>query len=268
MRRLLSTVILCAATAASVFAHDLFFRPDAFFVEPGGAVTVKVLSGTFSTSENAIMRDRLSDLSLVTPAGRTALERTAWTERDPQSTLPVKMEAAGTYLLGASLQPRMLTLAGPAFNAYLKEEGLDHILAARRTQKRLGEGSRERYSKYVKALLQVGDATTDGYSAPLGYAAELIPLANPYTLKVGDTLSVRCVVDGKPVPGQVLFAGGRSPKGTRLPVRGLVADGDGVIQVKLTGAGAWYVKAVHMREVQEAEANYESLWSTLSFGVR
>jgi uncharacterized GH25 family protein len=160
-----------------------------------------------------------------------------------------------------------LKLDGPAFNAYLKEEGLDHVLAARKAQGRLQEGSQERYSKFVKALVQVGDETSDSYQAMFGYAAELTPLTNPYTLKLGDTLAVRCVVDGKPAVGQILFAGGRTPKGDRIAMTRLVADDDGVVRVRLTSAGAWYVKTVHMREVSEPDANYESRWSTLTWGM-
>jgi hypothetical protein len=48
----------------------------------------------------------------------------------------------------------------------------------------------------------------------------------------------------------------------------LVADRDGLVTVELTGAGAWYVKFVHMRERQDADANYESRWSTLTFGLQ
>jgi uncharacterized GH25 family protein len=165
------------------------------------------------------------------------------------------------------VHPKLLKLDDPAFNAYLKEEGLDAILTSRKTQKRLNEGSRERYSKFVKALVQVGDTRTEAYSTPLGYGAELIPLANPYTLAAGDTLRVRCLVDNAPVPGLVVFAGGRTPKGTRFPAQRLVADSEGIVTVKLTAAGAWYVKFVHMRERNDADANYESRWSTLTFGL-
>jgi uncharacterized GH25 family protein len=268
MRRLLLSLLLVFLALATTFAHDLFLRPDVFRVTPGAVLTVKVFNGTFSRSENAVTRDRLADLSLVSAAGRQALDRARWTEQDPQSTVQVTVGEAGTYVIGAAVQPRLLKLAGPAFNAYLKEEGLDAVVAARKQQGRLEEGSRERYSKYVKALVQAGEKLTDAYATPLGYAAELIPLTNPYALRVRETLSVRCVVDGAPVPGQIAFAGGRTPSGARLPMQRLVADSEGRIQVHLTSAGAWYVKFVHMREVTQADANYESRWSTLTFDVR
>lgn len=261
-------VFVCLAWSGGLlYAHDLFIRPDLFFVTPGGQITAKVFSGTFSKSENAITRDRLADLSVVTPRGRTPIDHALWTEADPQSTLRTATGDAGTYVLGAAVHPKLLKLEGPAFNAYLKEEGLDAILASRKQQKRLNEGSRERYAKFVKALVQVGDARTDAYTTPLGYGAEIVPLANPYALKKGDTLQVRCLVDGAPVEGLVVFAGGRTPAGARFTAQRLVTDRDGLVTVKLTAAGAWYVKFVHMRERQEADANYESRWSTLTFGM-
>lgn len=271
-RRFFATITATAAVIAlattTAIGHDLFMRPDAFFVAPGSPVPVKMFSGTFSESENAIKRDRILDLSMVTPGGRTALDPSLWTERDPQTTLAVPTQDGGTYLLAAALKPRPLSLDGAKFNAYLKEEGLDHVLAARKAQGRLQEPSQERYQKFVKALVQVGDNPTESYATSLGYAAELMPLANPYTLKVGDTLPVRLVVDGKPAAGHVLFAGGRTGKGARIPMKRLTADADGVVRVTLTAPGAWYVKVVHMREVTEPDTNYESRWSTLTWGVK
>lgn len=40
---------------------DLFLRPHAFHLAPGATVTIPVLKGTFSRSENAVAGDRLAD---------------------------------------------------------------------------------------------------------------------------------------------------------------------------------------------------------------
>lgn len=260
---------LVVSTGAPLSAHDLFFRPSTFVVRPGSTVVVDVLNGTFSSSENAVARERLADLSLVTPAGRTALDRAGWSEAHPKSTVPVPAGEPGTYVLGAAVKPRLLSLPGKQFGAYLKEEALDDVLASRAAQGRLDEPSRERYSKYVKALLQVGDRPSDGHAAVLGYAAEIVPEQNPYRLKPGDVLTLRCLVDGRPYAGRKVLAGGR--RGTsdlRLPALKLATDAEGRVRVKLNEPGAWYVKFVAMAEVNDGEANYESKWATLTFAVR
>lgn len=270
MRRLIVVSLALVVAAASLAAHDLFFRLDSYFVAPGASVVVPVLSGTFSRSENAIARDRLADLSLVSPSGaRTPLDRASWTERDPRSDVSFTVGEAGTWALGVALHPRVLSLKGPEFNAYLREEGIDSVLARRRAAGRLDEPSRERYSKFVKALFQVGDPPSQSHTTALGYDAEIVPLENPYAKRSGDTLRLRCLVKGRPLVGSAAFAGGRKAGGdARIAVQRLTTGEDGVVEVRLTDAGTWYVKFVHMEEVDEPDANYVSRWATLSFGVR
>jgi hypothetical protein len=247
-------------------AHDLFFRPDGFRLAPGSSVVVKVLNGTFSRSENAITRDRIAELSLVGPSGRQALDLASWTEQEPMSTVSVAIGSAGTHVLGAAIKPRPLSLPAAEFNAYLKEEGIDHILELRRSKGQMQTPSQESYSKYLKALLQSGGEASGEYAAVLGHEAEIVPLGNPYALKPGDTLAVRCLVKGRPLAGYTVFAGGRKPGGdVRLPQQRLTTDADGVARVRLTAPGSWYVKFVHMEP--SGEAAYESRWATISFAV-
>ena len=74
--RALILISALASSGALILAHDLFIKPDAFFVKPGAQISAKVFSGTFSKNENPITRDRLADLSLVTPKGRTPIDKT------------------------------------------------------------------------------------------------------------------------------------------------------------------------------------------------
>jgi hypothetical protein len=255
-------LVLLLGGASRLPAHDLFFRAPRYSFEPGARVVVDVLNGTFSRSENAITRDRLAELVVAGPAARRILELERWTEAEPKSTVLVDFEGPGTYVLGATVRPRLLKLSGREFNAYLKEEGLEDALRARRAKGRLEEPSRERYSKHLKAYFQVGTPSPEA-PAPLGHGAEILPDQNPGPLRPGDRLTVRCLVDGQPWAGKVVGSGDR-----RFPQQRLVTDADGRATVLLTGPGVWYVKMVALREVSDAEANYESKWATLSFGVR
>jgi uncharacterized GH25 family protein len=201
------------------------------------------------------------------PAGTRDLPHEDWTGDDPKSTVKLTVREAGIHVLGAAVKPRLLKLSGREFEAYLEEEGLDHVVAARAAAKRTDEPSRERYAKYLKALFQVGEPANAAPPA-LGHEAEIVPEQNPYALGPGGRLTVRCLVLGQPWAGGTLFAGGRRGSGDeRFPQQRLVTDKDGRATVALTGAGIYYVKLVAIRDVQEVEANYESRWATLSFAV-
>lgn len=266
----MATGLLLVMTGA-LAAHDLFLKPDNFFVAPGGTVGVRVLNGTFSKSENAVARDRLRDLSLVTPDGVTHPDTSAWDDRSDTTTsvLHVRVGPSGTYVIGASVRPRELELAAKDFNAYLASDGVPDVLEARRRNDELGAAARERYSKHVKAIVQVGERRTAGYETALGYPAELIPLDNPYALKPGGTLRVRALVEGEPVANQLVIAGGRTPSGGRITQRSVRTDSAGIATVRVSSRGAWYVKFIHMeRASADTTIDYESKWATLTFGMR
>jgi len=264
--RIVLTAILFLLVASVALAHDLFLKLDTYFLEPHARVRIPVLNGTFTKSENFVAPARIADITLVSPKGRTKLQPSAaWGPGpDSASLLSVELGDAGTYVVGASTRPRELELTAEQFNSYLQEDGLPDVLEARRRDKELDRGARERYSKHVKAVFQVGEARSDGFGVVLGYAAEIVPLENPYTLGAGVTLRLRCLVDGRPVANQTVLwggPGGGAERSTRT-------DSLGVAQVTLDAAGRWYVKFIHMVRATEPGLDYESKWATLTLEVR
>jgi hypothetical protein len=270
MRRshLLAVVLLLvAATAAQ--AHDLFFRMTSFFVPANASTRVNVLNGTFSVSENSVTRDRLRDLSIVSPSGRSRADTSLWTAMGDTSAFYLQTGATGTYVLGASLLPREITLSAKDFNEYLETDGVPDILDARRRSGEMEKGATERYSKHIKAIVQAGPERTGNFAAVLGYPAELIPLDNPYTLKARSFLRVRAMVDGKTVPNQLVVWGGRFRNEGRFTQRTVRTDADGVARIRLENAGQYFVKFIHMAPFKGAEPiDYESKWATLTFEIR
>jgi uncharacterized GH25 family protein len=267
--RIAALMFLLLVTAGSLLAHDLFLKPDNFFVNPGETITARVLNGTFTKSENAVTKDRVRDIAVVTPTGTARLDTAAWADQGDTSVLTVETTESGTYVLGASLLPRELRLEAKDFNTYLASDGVPDILEARRRNQELTRPARERYSKHVKALVQVGSTRSDGYDTALGYPAELIPLDNPYALKLGSTLRVRAMVEGQPVARQLVIAGGRTANGGRITQRSVRTDSAGVARIRLGSPGVWYVKFIHMEPAAgDTTIDYASKWATLTFALR
>lgn len=259
---------LVITAAGALQAHDLFFRADSFRVAPGSTVILRALNGTFNNSENSVARNRLRDLSVVSPAGHSRIDTTMWSSAGDTSLLTLRTSVAGTYVVGASLLPREITLEAQEFNTYLKDDGIPDVLAARKRANELGKGATERYAKHIKAIVQVGAARTGDFSAVLGYPAELVPLANPYSLAAGSTLRVRALVDGKPAPNQLVVSGGRLPSGARFRESSVRTDPSGVARIRLAARGQYYVKFISMVPFTgQAKIDYESKWATLTFEI-
>ena len=259
--------VLLLATTSLLFAHDLFLKLETYFVPPRTPVRIAVLNGSFTTSEGAVTPDRLRDLSIASAGGRVALPRDAWRPQGDTTWLTLTTGAPGTYVVGASLLPRQIALAAKDFNAYLEEDGIPDVLAARTRDGELTKDARERYQKHVKAIFQVGDLRTRAFETVLGYPAEIVPLTNPYFAIVGDTLAVRCLLDGRPVAQQLVIAGGERDS-TRIPEVRVRSDTQGVARFVIRTPGKWYIKFIRMTAVQGDSVNYESKWATLTFQVR
>lgn len=267
-RRLAVTCVLLLV-AAPAFAHDMFLRLTDYFVAPNSSISVRLFNGTFVLSENSIAPDRLADIAVVSPAGRARIDVAQWNASGDTSMYPVTTGAAGTYVLGVSTKPRVLEMSGKDFNAYLRSDGIPDELAARRAQKRLDDRAKERYQKHVKALVQVGATPSAAFSTALGYPAELVPVENPYSLKVGATLSLRVLVDGQPVANQFVQYGGLTASGGRVAQRNLRSDASGIVRVPLDRTGVYYVKFISMtRLANDPEANHASKWGSLTFAVK
>ncbi len=268
--RVILTVSLLVGVTALLNAHDLFIKLDSYFLQPHSRVTIPILNGSFVLSENAIMRDRVTDISVVSAAGRIRIDTTQWagdTAHADTTFLTIETGAPGTYIIGASTRPRDLGLAAAEFNDYLEHDGVPDVLEARRRDGELDKDVRERYSKHVKAVLQVGTRRNAFYLTPLGYPAEIVPLVNPYDLNAGDELAVLCLVHGQPVADQLVILGGEQGGDLVAEVRKRT-DRAGVVRFVIGSPGRWYVEFISMQPSHEDDVDYESNWATLAFEMR
>jgi uncharacterized GH25 family protein len=46
------------------------------------------------------------------------------------------------------------------------------------------------------------------------------------------------------------------------------ADRKGIVRFRLSAAGKWFVKFIHMEPIKAAGLNYESKWATLTFEMK
>lgn len=259
-----AVVLLTVSTPA----HDLFLKMDTYFLAPNSKAIVRVLNGTFQKSEAAVARDRVQDLRLIGPGSREALQKSlGWRDEGKITLLELTTGGPGTYLVGVSTKPREITLKAADFNSYLEHDGLPDILEDRKKAGQLGKDVRERYSKHVRTVFQVGELRTNAYEKPLNFPAEIIPQQNPYSLKSGDTLLVRCMLNGKPVIDQFVIVGWEASDG-KIEESNTRTNVSGLASFKLSGAGKWYVKMIHMHRVNQAGLDYESIWATLTFEIK
>lgn len=265
-----TSVFLATALAAS--AHEMFLKPQSFYLAPNTNTAVALYNGTFDKSENPITRTRMGDVSVMTGGRVSHPGLELWRDDKVTSYLGVALKGPGTYVVGVSTKPKIIELSADAFEEYLKHDGIEDVLKARQGAKTPRTSVRERYSKHVRTILQVGATQTDDFSRPLGYPAEILLQTNPAALKVGDTLSFKALRKGQPMKGQLVYASfdgfhGHSPDGGHINAVRLRTDEAGTGSFKISRPGKWYVTLINMQKAT-GDADYESNWSTVTFEVR
>lgn len=264
--KILSATIFAFLFSATAFAHEYWFEPETFFPAPKAktAVHLYVGDGLIKDKEERPFQLAKTTTFQLFSTSKTLNLKTSLADQ----ALPVynfSADRAGNYLLAMERNWSYIKLEPAKFEDYLREDGLEYIIAER---EKLGESAkegRERYSRFIKSLLQVGDKRDVTYKKQLNLKLEITPLENPYSKKVGDKLQFQVLFNGKPLVDRTVFADNRDSQTQKM-----TTDKDGKITMKIDRSGLWLVRLVTMRRCKTdcAEADWESFWGAFSFGMK
>ncbi len=196
-----ATVLLLLA--GDVLAHDFWIEPATFQPAEGTDLGVGLRVGeAFKGVAYPRNPGHIRRFVLAEPGGEKDVPGRAG--GDPAGQ--VRIGESGSLVLGYRSTRTVFQMGAEAFEAYLREEGLDQVAEYRARRRETGRPVREAFSRCAKAVIQAGDAPGAGHDRALGFALELVPERNPYTLRLGDVLPVRILYQGQPLEGARIAA--------------------------------------------------------------
>lgn len=201
---------------------------------------------------------------LITQAGTTNL----LTETKDQA-LPIvnrKVDFDGLGLLYLERDYSRIALATDKFLAYLKEDHIENITVKKDPSHTMQS---ERYSRYIKALVQSGkpSKTDTLYRKKTGKIFEIILLQNPYLLHSGEVLKAQIFFMDKPLGNKVITARNRTGNENTLFLTSRT-DKNGICFFKLPRKGEWLLHATQMISCPDkTDSDWESFWTSYSFEI-
>lgn len=268
MKTILATSLLLSILVSPIRSHEYWLEPESFFLERGKESPVRLLLGEGLKVEEEIpyRSSKTSIFKLFSNEGAFDLARDIPDESKPLFSFSA--QKSGNYMLAMERNWSYITLEPDKFDAYLREDGLEYITAERA---RLGEAKKqgkERYSRFIKALIQVGGKNDRTFAKRAGLRFEIVPINNPYTLKIGEELTVQILFEDKPLSGKTVFADTR--EGDIVSKQSLATDKEGYARVKIDRKGVWLIRLVFMQRCSKncEGADWESFWGAFSFGVK
>jgi uncharacterized GH25 family protein len=245
-------------------AQEYWMQSEKFAIKPGEKLVVNLQAGeNFKGERWSIDKNAIEVLQLHQLSTTLNLRDSVNIATKNDVTHTIKNE--GTYLLSLQSDNFFLESDPARFNDFLKACGLDDILYQRQKNNSLTSPGKEQYAIHTKLLVQVGQKRDDTFKKVLGSPAEIIPLQNPYALKIGDKIRFKILIEGKPVFGARVKVWNRSDN--RTTIQNIYTEKDGTIESIISAPGPWMVSVVSMVPSKQAAAEWQSYRASLVFGI-
>lgn len=294
----LRRAVSCAAASAAMAwtlggrasAHEYWIQPATFRPAAGQEIDINLFVGDGLPGE-ARQRDpdRLIRFDWIRVSEHSSSPSSPQVISGKQGDTPagkVRLTSPGLHVIAFRNRPTTITLEPDKFEAYLREDGMEHVIDLRN---KLGESTkpgREAYSRCAKALVAVNGDGRGAQDVRIGLPLEIIPLNNPYrpletrhqpaaTTQPATTnapshppvptrLTFQLLENEKPAAG-ALMAAIWLEKGESIR-RTARTDSDGKASFELSQPGMYVINAVRMTRAKgRDDVEWESTWSSLTF---
>src|SRR5688572_299644 len=152
-KRLLVTILFSAVLMAAA-AQEYWMQPIKFFLSKGERLMVRLTTGENFRSELLSIK-KTDVLQVMQHHGGKSIDVSDSLKENDRDQLTLTMSQEGTQLLSLHFNEGVKEISGENFNAYLKENGLDEILEARKNVPLANV--KENSSHFMKLIIQVGE---------------------------------------------------------------------------------------------------------------
>jgi uncharacterized GH25 family protein len=224
-----TTLLVIQMTCMAAFAHDLWVTPNDYRLGQTAMASMVVFNAhQFPAVEKDILpSDRVDRVFVIAPDG----SQVKYNAEADQYLSAAPLKQNGTYMAVALPINGFFTRTTQGYQRGKNKKDLTGAIDCRYSE------------KYAKSLFTVGKAGGEVFSRTLGHSMEIVPLKDPATLREGEFLPVKVLLDGKPARTLVL---GTYAGFSDLPNTWAYAthtDREGLARIQLIHAGNWLLLA-------------------------
>lgn len=261
--RVVGWLLLCSCFLLQpLYAHEYWVDPLEAWLQPGETLRADIRNGQdFNGISFPYDPQRYARFYIVGPGQRVAVK----SRLGDSPAVHQALEKEGLYSIVLESAERALqydTLE--KFRTFLDYHGLQQVEAVHRRRRLPETNIQERYFRFAKALVQVGDPDEGRDGAALSsqnMLFELQALNNPYA--DNGELRVKLLFQQQPLSGvQVEIFRSVNKNVTRTVT---TTDANGEAHINIAQPGEYLVNAVQLIQPRRGKAHWESLWASLTF---
>ncbi|WLE96180.1 MAG: DUF4198 domain-containing protein [Candidatus Electrothrix communis] len=257
MRKRYTTLAICLGLTVlfgnQAFGHYPWVNADSYSRHTGETPKINIGYGHGYPLGSFLQQEDLEGMDLLDPAGqKIPLKAANVIEYETEEAL----SEPGIYTVAAERKTVFYTKTTEGWKKQSKE-GLKNVLRCVRSH------------KSTKGLLAVDAEDAAVNKDAVGHPLEIIPQANPASLKAGDYFPVQLLLRGKPYKGKIFatYMGFSTEKDVFAYTA--KTDQEGMGSIRILQPGVWLIKAEYEEPYPDQNVcDVESFSATLTLEVK
>jgi uncharacterized GH25 family protein len=244
--------------------EDYVLLPENFVMHKGDKLNLHLIRVNQFTMTNELKYEasKTAKFDLQNGKKETNLLTVAKDSVSPIISMPLESEGLQTiHMIRKSI---IDDIEADDFIKLLEDEGYTQY--AEKAKNGSKDSFREKYTWYLKSLVEVEKNSPNGFEKSLNDEFEIVLKDNPYKGNYGDDIIGQVRLKGKPAVNVVVMLYIKTISGTNIFAQKLSTDKEGQIYFKLSREGIYLLRALYTEPSKEKGADFETWMSTYTFG--
>jgi len=254
----LFSLIITKATA-----QDYVLLPENFVLHKGDKLNLHLISVNQFTLTNELKYEASKTAKFSIQSGKKETDLLTVAKDSASPIISMPLESDGLHIIHMVKKSITDDIESDDFIKMLEDEGFTQY--AEKAKNGSKDSFREKYTWYMKSLVEVEKNSPNGFEKPLNDEFEIVLKDNPYKGSYGDDIIAQVRLRGKPVANVVVTSYIRTLSGANVFAQKLSSDKEGQIYFKLNREGIYLLRALYSEPSKDKGADFETWMATYTF---
>jgi uncharacterized GH25 family protein len=245
-------------------AQDYVLLPEKFILHKGDSLKLHLITANQFTKQYELKYETSKTAKFMLMAGSKKTDLLTMAKDSASPIISIPMGNEGLNMISMVRKSITDDIESDDFIKMLEDEGFTQY--AEKAKNGSKDSFREKYTWYMKSLVEVEKNSANNFDKPLNEDFEIILKDNPYKGSYGADIIAQVKLRGKAVANVNVMMYVKTPDGRNIFAQKLSSDKEGQVYFKLSREGIYLLRALYTEPSKEKGADFETWMSSYSFG--
>ena len=257
---LLSCLLVLSAFSAS--AQDYILLPENFFLHKGDKLDLHLISANQFIKQDEIRYETANAGKFILIAGKKRADLAPAAKDTATPIISYTLENDGLNTVQMIRKTVADDIDRDDFLKMLDDEGLTK--ESEKAKNGSKDSFREKYTWYMKSLIQVDKNSGNNFEKPLKDEFEIVLKDNPYKGSYGDDMVAQILFRSAPLVNASVVLYVKAANGNVFAEK-FFSDKEGQVYFKLSREGIYLLRTSHIEASKDKSADFETWLGTYTF---